>query len=52
MKVLVVDDNEVNLLVAQRMLEQLGYTVDLATSGEQAIAASEREGYAAIFIDS
>jgi signal transduction histidine kinase/CheY-like chemotaxis protein/HPt (histidine-containing phosphotransfer) domain-containing protein len=51
-RVLVVDDNEVNLLVAQRMLEQLGYTVDLATSGEQAIAASAIDDYAVILIDS
>jgi CheY-like chemotaxis protein/HPt (histidine-containing phosphotransfer) domain-containing protein len=51
-RVLVVDDNEVNLLVAQRMLEQLGYTVDLATSGEQAIAASAIEDYAVVLIDS
>jgi len=51
-RVLVVDDNEVNLLVAQRMLEQLGYTVDLATSGEQAIAASASDDYAVILIDS
>ncbi len=51
-RILVVDDNEVNLLVAQRMLEQLGYAVDLATSGEQAIAASAIDDYAAILIDS
>jgi len=51
-RVLVVDDNEVNLLVAQRMLEQLGYTVDMATSGEQAIAASAIDDYAVILIDS
>jgi len=51
-KVLVVDDNEVNLLVAQRMLEQLGYVVDLASNGEQAIAASATVDYAAILIDS
>ena len=52
MRVLVVDDNEVNLLVAQRMLEQLGYEVDLATSGEGAILASATGEYAAILIDS
>ena len=51
-KVLVVDDNEVNQFVAQRMLEQLGYLVDLAATGEQAIEAAEREDYAAILIDS
>jgi len=51
-KVLVVDDNEVNQIVAQRMLEQLGFLVDLAANGEQAIDASEKEDYAAILIDS
>jgi len=51
-KVLVVDDNEVNQFVAQRMLEQLGYLVDLAANGQQAIEAAEREDYAAILIDS
>jgi CheY-like chemotaxis protein/HPt (histidine-containing phosphotransfer) domain-containing protein len=34
------------------MLEQLGYLVDLAANGEQAIEDSEREDYAAILIDS
>ena len=51
-KVLVVDDNEINLLVAQRMLEQLGFTVDCAAGGEEAIDASSRNDYAAILIDS
>ena len=52
-KVLVVDDNEVNLLVAQRMLEELGFEVDLAANGREAIdAATGDDDYAAIFIDS
>ena len=51
-KVLVVDDNEVNLLVAQRMLEQLGYEVATLTSGEEAIDANEKNKYTAILIDS
>ncbi len=51
-KVLVVDDNEVNLLVAQRMLEELGFEVDLAANGLEAIdAAAAGEDYAAILID-
>lgn len=50
-KVLVVDDNEVNLLVAQRMLEQLGFEVDLASNGQQAITASSEHDYAAIILD-
>jgi signal transduction histidine kinase/CheY-like chemotaxis protein/HPt (histidine-containing phosphotransfer) domain-containing protein len=51
-KVLVVDDNEVNLLVAQRMLEQLGYDVETTASGEEAIEANEKDDYTAILIDS
>ena len=51
-KVLVVDDNEVNQFVAQRMLEQLGYRVDLAANGEQAIEANDNEDYFALLIDS
>jgi signal transduction histidine kinase/DNA-binding NarL/FixJ family response regulator len=51
-KVLVVDDNEVNLLVARRMLEQLGYDVATLTSGEEAIEANARNEYTAILIDS
>jgi len=52
-KVLVVDDNEVNLLVAQRMLEALGFEVDLAANGLEAIdAAAAYDNYATILIDS
>ena len=51
-KVLVVDDNEVNLLVAQRMLEELGFDVDLAANGQEAIDAAAIYEYAAILIDS
>jgi CheY-like chemotaxis protein len=50
--VLVVDDNEVNLLVAQRMLEQLGFRVSLATNGQQAIDAVTDHTYDAVLIDS
>jgi len=51
-RVLVVDDNDINQVVAQRMLEQLGFLVDLAANGVQAIEASSKEDYAAILIDS
>ena len=51
-KILVVDDNEVNLLVAQRMLEQLGYEVATLASGEDAIKESVKSEYTAILIDS
>jgi len=51
-KILVVDDNEVNLLVAQRMLEELGYEADLVTNGEDAIESNASYEYAAILMDS
>jgi len=51
-KVLVVDDNEVNLLVAQRMLEELGFEVDLAANGQEAIDSVTTYDYGAIVIDS
>jgi signal transduction histidine kinase/CheY-like chemotaxis protein len=51
-KILIVDDNEVNRLVAQRMLEQLGFDVEIATDGEGAVEASSRHEYAAILMDS
>ena len=50
--VLVVDDNEVNLLVAQRMLEQMGIRVSLATNGQQAIDSCMDQDYDAVLIDS
>jgi signal transduction histidine kinase/CheY-like chemotaxis protein len=50
-RVLLVDDNEVNLLVAQRMLEQLGYNVDTARSGENAVEMNLRCDYTAIVMD-
>jgi signal transduction histidine kinase/CheY-like chemotaxis protein len=51
-KILVVDDNEVNLLVAQRMLEELGYEADLVANGEDAVEANGSHEYAAILMDS
>ena len=51
-KILVVDDNEVNLLVARRMLEQLGYAVETATTGEDAITEFGRTDFSALIIDS
>ncbi|HLI83650.1 MAG TPA: response regulator [Bryobacteraceae bacterium] len=43
-RILVVDDNPVNQLVAQRALERLGYTVELASGGEQALEKLAAEG--------
>ena len=56
-RVLVVDDNRVNLKVASAMLQRLGYPHDTVTSGFQALAAIERaqddaQPYAFVLMDS
>ena len=49
--ILVVDDNEVNQVVAQGMLEKLAYKVELVGDGEQAIHALEHGHYDLILMD-
>lgn len=49
--VLVVDDNMINLQVAQCSLEYYGVAVDIASSGEEAIALCRRKHYQMVFMD-
>jgi CheY-like chemotaxis protein/HPt (histidine-containing phosphotransfer) domain-containing protein len=49
--VLVVEDNEVNQKVAARMLDKLGYRVDVASNGLEAIGAVQQTAYAAVLMD-
>jgi CheY-like chemotaxis protein len=49
--VLVAEDNLVNQKLAVRMLERLGYQPDVVSNGHEALAAFEREVYAAIVMD-
>lgn len=50
-RVLAVDDNAVNLQVVERMLARLGCQVDIAKSGEQALALHEQQIYDLILMD-
>ncbi|MCU1381258.1 MAG: sensory box histidine kinase/response regulator [Acidimicrobiales bacterium] len=50
-RVLLAEDNPVNQKVAVLTLEALGYHVDVASDGEQAVAAVERNRYDAILMD-
>ncbi|MCD6059820.1 MAG: signal transduction histidine kinase [Moraxellaceae bacterium] len=50
-RILLADDNEVNRLVAGRMLEQLGYSVEIVDDGAQAVAAAARTRYDLILLD-
>jgi PAS domain S-box-containing protein len=49
--VLVVEDNEVNQLVATGLLEALGYTTDTAEDGLAAVEAARDGGFDAILMD-
>ncbi len=50
-RVLLVEDNRVNQLVAARLLERRGFHVDLAANGRRAIEMFQPGRYAAIFMD-
>ncbi|MDH5426633.1 MAG: ammonium transporter [Nitrospirota bacterium] len=49
--ILLVDDNLVNQKVAVRMLKTLGYQVDVAINGLEAVEAVQRNPYAGILMD-
>lgn len=50
-KVLIVDDNEMNLQVEKKLLDGIGMQVDLAMSGAEALTLSLRVRYDVIFMD-
>jgi CheY-like chemotaxis protein len=49
--ILVAEDNPVNQKIAQRMLKHLGYPVDVAANGLEALQALERKSYNIILMD-
>ena len=51
LRILLVDDNAINLKVAVRILQQIGYTPDTANNGREALAALDRQPYDFIFMD-
>ncbi|GAA3590779.1 hypothetical protein GCM10022223_01610 [Kineosporia mesophila] len=50
-RLLLVEDNDINQTVALGILSQLGYRVDVAGHGEQALTMSEQNDYDAILMD-
>jgi two-component system sensor histidine kinase/response regulator len=50
-RLLVVDDNEVNQLVAQELLQSLGAVVDVAGSGADALAALGKQRFDCLLMD-
>ena len=51
LRILLVEDNEVNRKVAVRMLQKLGCEVDIATDGRQAIDKTAQQRYDIVFMD-
>ncbi|MCA9016603.1 MAG: response regulator, partial [Planctomycetaceae bacterium] len=51
LRVLVVEDNLINQMVASKLLEKLGCKVDIVSGGIEALEAIEHSGYDLIFMD-
>jgi signal transduction histidine kinase/CheY-like chemotaxis protein len=50
-RLLVADDNIVNQRLARRLIEKLGYQVDVANTGAEAVAALKRRSYRLVLMD-
>jgi signal transduction histidine kinase/CheY-like chemotaxis protein len=50
-RILVVEDNAVNQMVAVRLLEKLGYSADIAANGIEALSAVQRISYDLLLMD-
>ncbi|RZL45908.1 MAG: PAS domain-containing protein [Pedobacter sp.] len=50
-KVLIVDDNEINILIAKRFLTKWGLAIDFASDGYEAIAAITKNKFDLVFMD-
>ncbi len=48
---LLVEDNEINQMVAQEILQAVGYTLDIAENGQQALEMLDKNQYHAILMD-
>ena len=50
-KILIVDDNEINILIATRIISKWGFSIDTAYTGDEAIEMIKTKVYDLIFMD-
>ena len=50
-KALVVEDNLINQLVAKKLLEKIGFVVDVSENGTEAVEAVQKTNYAFVLMD-
>ncbi|XP_019458871.1 PREDICTED: histidine kinase 5 isoform X1 [Lupinus angustifolius] len=50
-KILLVEDNKINIMVTQSMMKRLGYSMDVVNNGVEAIRAVQRHSYDLILMD-
>ncbi len=48
---LLVEDNEINQIIAQELLESVGYTIDVAVNGQEALEMLDKKSYVAVLMD-
>ncbi|BAT82418.1 hypothetical protein LR48_Vigan07g247500 [Vigna angularis] len=50
-KILLVEDNKINVMVTQSMMKRLGYSMDVVNNGVEAVRAVQRHTYDVILMD-
>ncbi|KAI4337218.1 hypothetical protein L6164_015663 [Bauhinia variegata] len=50
-RILLVEDNKINIMVAQSMMKQLGQSIDVVNNGVEAVRAVQRRSYDLILMD-
>ena len=50
-KILLVEDNKINIKVATTMLKKLGFDYDIANNGKEAVERLAKKGYKAVLMD-